>query len=242
MPLRDHFRPPMTDVIGWTSVHGAWAAVLAFDLNRLLPAGYYAAPLTKFGIEIDVAALDVRRNGSQPVTGFSSDWPTAPTQTLVRQATLTDEVGVRIYAGGPRRMLVGAIELVSPANKDRAESRNAFLNKGMDVLRSGAGLIVVDVVTERHFNLHRALVERWGGPQEPPFGADLYATAYRPILPQRSEDNEDIDEVPPRLDIWAEALTVGRALPTLPLWLLDVGPVGVDLEATYEQTLRGLRF
>lgn len=232
MPLRDHFHAPLSDVRSWTSLHGAWATFLAARINQSLPAGFFAEPLADFGIEIDVAALDIRRNGSH-AAGESPDWPTAPTMTVRRLSTVTDEVGVRIYAGGPRRLLVGAIELVSPANKDRPESRDAFVSKGLNVLRAGVGLVVVDIVTTRRANLHRALLDLWGGPQEPPFTADLYAVAYRPIL--REGD-------PSQLDLWAEELAVARPLPTLPLWLLGVGPIGVELEATYEQTLRELRF
>ena len=63
--------------------------------------------------------------------------------------------------------------------------------------------------------------------------ADLYAVAYRPILPEHA---------PAQADVWAEEVAVGRPLPTLPVWVLGVGPIGVELEATYEQTQRELRF
>lgn len=234
MPLRDHFHPPVSDLHSWTTAHGVWAVLIGLRLNQELPAGYFAEPLTKFGIEIDVAALDIRRNGTHPTSRPAVDWPVMPTQTITRLSTLTDEVGVRIYAGGARRLLVAAIEIVSPANKDRDETRDAFLAKCLNVLRSGAGLMVIDMVTERHFNLHDALLQRWGGPQEQPFPGDLYAVAYRPILTD--------DGTPPRLTVWSEALAIGGPLPTLPLWLLGVGAHGIDLEATYEQALRQLRY
>ena len=45
----------------------------------------------------------------------------------------------------------------------------------------------------------------------------------------------------PRLEIWAYPLVVGRALPTLPIWLQDDLAVALDLEASYEETCLALR-
>jgi hypothetical protein len=36
-------------------------------------------------------------------------------------------------------------------------------------------------------------------------------------------------------------LAVGRALPTLPIWLQDDLSIALDLEASYEETCRALR-
>jgi hypothetical protein len=40
---------------------------------------------------------------------------------------------------------------------------------------------------------------------------------------------------------WAYPFVVGRALPTLPIWLDDELAVALDLEASYEETCRALR-
>ena len=61
--------------------------------------------------------------------------------------------------GGPQ--LRAAIELVSPANKDRASHRRAFAVK-WGLLATGGGGVIVDVVTERTANLHAALVDILG--------------------------------------------------------------------------------
>lgn len=233
MPLRDHFHPPLSVERSWTGLHGSLATALAIQINKQLPAGYFAEPTVQFGIEIDVAAFDHRRNGSIHPGSSTSDWPASPTQTITQVSTLTDVIGVQVFLGAGTRRLVGAMDLISPANKDRPESRFAFVSKCLSVLRAGVGLIVVDIVTERHSNLHQAILERWGGPQDPPFEANLYAVAYRPIL------NED---APAQLATWVETLALRRALPTLPLWIVGVGPLGINLEAVYEQTLRDLRF
>ena len=49
-----------------------------------------------------------------------------------------DEYEVRVYDRKYRRRLVAAIELVSPANKDRPDKRRAFVGKCAALLRKGA--------------------------------------------------------------------------------------------------------
>ena len=43
------------------------------------------------------------------------------------------------------------------------------------------------------------------------------------------------------LETWAYPLTLGQALPTLPLWLTDKLAVPLELEECYEETCRVLR-
>src|SRR3989442_1570982 len=75
-----------------------------------------------------------------------------------------------------------AAELVSPGNKDRPETRQAFAAKCVSYLTRGIGLIVVDIVTNRLANLHNDVMKLLGG-AEPvllPSSAATYAVAYRP--------------------------------------------------------------
>lgn len=44
-----------------------------------------------------------------------------------------------------------------------------------------------------------------------------------------------------RVEAWEHELIVGAALPTLPLWISDSYYVPLELESTYQTTLRGLR-
>lgn len=82
-------------------------------------------------------------------------------------------------SGGPT--LVAAIELVSPANKDRPESRKAFTAKCHSYLQAGCGLIVVDIVTNRNSRpFDELLVELLAEPPQSPFGP-LTAVSYRPL-------------------------------------------------------------
>jgi hypothetical protein len=129
-------------------------------------------------------------------------------------------------------MLVAAIELVSPANKDRNETRRAFAAKCAAYLQRGIGLVVVDIVTSRHANLHDELVELIAPDGGFAFAepTPLYATAYRPM--HRQQRNE--------IDLWREPLAVGGLLPTLPLAVRGLASLPIDLETTYmEARTRG---
>lgn len=221
MPLLDHFHPPLSTRRHWHSFHNAWATYLSADINRRLPPGYFAEPNVQFGIEIDVATFD-----EESLQTSVDDWAPPPPVATVPFAVQTDHVEVLIYRqeGGPR--LAGAIELVSPANKDRPAQQDAFLSKCITYLERSVGLVVVDVVTDRRANLHAALMARIGTPgatAEP----DLYAASYRRI--EREGKRE--------LDVWLESLAVGQVLPTVPLWLPGPMSVRVDLEFAYERTL-----
>ena len=181
----------------------------------------------QFGIEIDVAAFDeLVAPGERPGGGWT---PPAPSATIPL-AIVTDLVEVSIFAdeGGP--VLAGAIELVSPANKDRPAHRDAFTSKCAAYLQAGVGLVVVDVVTNRGGDLHAELMARLFAPGTRSMG-DLYSAAYRPV----GRDGEV------RLDIWREPIALGGPLPVLPLWLKGGPCLPVDLEATYGRTRRELR-
>ena len=81
-----------------------------------------------------------------------------------------DEYEVRVYDTRHGRRLVAAIELVSPANKDRPENRQAFVAKVAALLLRDVCVSVVDVVTIRQFNLYADLLELVGS-SDPMLGA-----------------------------------------------------------------------
>ncbi len=227
MPLLDHFRPPLDGRRNWHAFHNAWATFLAVELNSRLPEGYFAEPNAQFGIEIDVPAFDeLAESGDRPMGGWT---PPAPSATIPL-AIVTDSVEVSIFATEEGPILAGAIELISPANKDRPASRDAFTSKCAAYLQAGVGVVVVDVVTSRGGDLHAELMARLFAPGASSVG-DLYAAAYRPV----GREGEG------HLDIWHEPIALGGPLPTLPLWLKNGPCLPVELNATYERTRRELR-
>lgn len=235
MPLLDHFHPPLRNVLQWNSFHSAWLTALAADFNRELPPRFYAEPSTRFGIEVDVAALE--RITDSAVGENYGDWTptyTAPTAALtVPFAIGTDALEVLVYEDYPGEIrLVGAVEFVSPANKDRPEKRNSFVGKCAALLQKGVAVSVVDLVTVRHFNLYAELMAFIGhdelgpGANPPP----TYASSCRWVARGKKH----------YLETWSQALTVGQPLPTIPLWLAEDLMLRLDLEPSYEQACHDL--
>lgn len=230
MVLLDHFRPPLSIQRHWHSFHNAWATYLAEDLNQQLPAGYFAEPNVQFGIEIDVAALSEGIPLQMPRLEQNRQWTLqSPTATVLFQPT-TDIIEVQVFSSQAGPTLVGAIELVSPANKDRPVQRDAFTAKCQTYLQQGIGLVMVDVVTTLSANLHDQLINRLNLPVAP-MQTGLYAVAYR-----IAETNQT-----PQLDLWQESLAVGAALPSLPLFLKGGFYLPLNLNHTYGLTCRRQR-
>jgi hypothetical protein len=236
MPLLDHFHPPLSRTHPWRTFHGAWAAAMARLLNAgVLPSGYYAIPfLDRDGpIEIDVATL----NSSEPTeveAGLNGAQPWSPGEPQLSVAVewpAADEVRVEVLTddGDPR--LAAAIELVSPRNKDRPKSREAFAVKCAEHLWHGCGVVVVDVVTTRHADMHAEVLTA--------VGVDLSAAppCGRAAVSYRGTGREEEG----RLQAWPFALEVDKPLPTVPLWLNGEFAVPLDLEASHSAACVDLR-
>jgi hypothetical protein len=140
---------------------------------------------------------------------------------------------VRVFSTTGGLTLVGAIELVSPGNKARAEERHAFAVKCASYLFQGVSLIVIDIVTTRRANLHNDIMRLVSAPAVLDFAAetDLYAVAYRPVSRQER----------PEIDVWPVPCALGSPLPVMPLRLTGDLFVPVDFEATYQEACRRRR-
>ncbi len=228
MPLLDHFHPPIYPREQWHGFHHLWAGNIATDLNGRLPPRYIALPHAQFGIEIDVASLrDLDQAWRDDLERADALWQPPTPMATIPFATTVDEVGVSVYYSSGGEDLAAAIELVSPANKDRPTSRDAFTAKCENYLRDGLGVVVVDIVTDRSADLHNALLARLDPDRPTGDARSLSVVAYRP----RADS----------LDIWREPLALGGELPMMPLWLKTGPCLAVDLETTYRQTRRALR-
>ncbi|MFN4260690.1 MAG: DUF4058 family protein [Gemmataceae bacterium] len=236
MPLLDHFHPPLHGPRRWEGFHHSWAAFLANQLNQeLLPPEYFAESEISVGpeLEVDVATLELA-SGS-PASGGTKVWsPTRPKITAKVDFAHLDSYEVRVYQDLGGAELRAAIELVSPANKDRPGSRRTFAAKCAGYLRHGIGVVIVDIVTSRSANLHQELfdvleIQNRKADWEAPTG--LYTVAYRAVTVRKQ----------PRVEVWPEALALGEKLPTVPLWLrLDLC-VPLCLEDSYLATCKSLR-
>src|SRR5437870_5055952 len=168
MPLRDHFHSPWSDENLWEGFHSAWANTIVRHLNEsLLPPQFRAMPQIHLGasVETDVGTFEhLTPNGRAAAEGGSPALATAvwappePVQTLTFEFLDQDACEIRVYDAKRGMRLVGAIEFISPGNKDRPETRRAFVAKCAAYLQEQVGLIIVDVVTQRRANLHEELL------------------------------------------------------------------------------------
>jgi len=228
MPLRDHFHPPLRDDCPWESFHSAWANAIVGWLNRnVLSEHYRAIPQVHVGarVEIDAATFRLGEESEAPGNGVATAVWAPPQAKLAVAVDFGDADTFEVQVRDETRRLVAAVELVSPANKDRATHRRDFVIKCASYLRQHISVIVVDVVTERRDNLHGELMQLLSLPKEMlEVGAfPLYAVAYRLRIQEEKQ----------RLELWPEELRIGAALPTLPLWIGEEEAVPLDLEASY---------
>ena len=224
MPLPDHFHPPLHGPRRWEGFHHAWATVIAQHLNQeTLPANYFAEPEISLGPE-----------HAGPGTATAVWSPPRPKIAVKVELAHLDSYEIRVYQDLGGAELRAAIELVSPANKDRAGSRRTFAAKCAGYLKHGIAVIIVDIVTARTANLHQELFDTLGVKSRRAAwraATGLYAVAYRAVTVRKA----------PRVEAWPEPLALGEELPVLPLWLtLDLS-VPVRLEESYLATCRSLR-
>lgn len=218
MPLRDHYHPPLINNRSWEGFHGAWPAMMVRELNRSLPEAFVAEPRVKLGTFYD---LDGASMPAEPMPAAAAEFPDQY------------EYEVLVYDAAHERRLVAAVEIVSPANKDRLAHRRLFVAKCATLLAQQVCVAIVDIVTTSHFNIYAEVLNLIGVAdpslsREPPH---LYAVACRP---RRTEERQC-------LEMWTHTLVLGQALPNLPLWFADNLAVPVELETSYEETCRILR-
>jgi hypothetical protein len=238
MPLLDHFHPPLYPQHHWQSFHANWATRLADAIQGQLPPEFQVEENSPgANLEIDVATYElegassgVARNG--PATQTAPSWaPPAASHTM--PAVFPETFEVRVFSTVTGLTLVGAIELISPGNKDRPEERRAFAIKCASYLHQGVSLIIVDVVTNRRANLHNETMHLMAADSrfEMADAPVQYAVAYRPVLRQERAE----------IDFWPVTFAVGDPLPTLPLRLTGDLFVSVDFEAAYQEACRRRR-
>jgi hypothetical protein len=218
-----------------------WPAMIVRELIEVLPEPYFAAPGVHLGTlyEIDVGTYrepspessggDVGE-GEAAVATYA---PPTPTLTLEPRLPNQDVYEVRIYDSRRNRRLVAAIEIVSPSNKDRPETRGTFVSKVAALLKHDICVSIVDVVSTSDFNLYADLMgflestDPALGDGPPP----MYAVTVR----MRYEGRRRM------MDNWYHPLAIGQTLPTLPIWLKETRAISLDLESSYEETCRTLR-
>jgi hypothetical protein len=217
------------------------------ELSKVLPDDYSAEPRVHLGTnyEIDVCAYEgyedfqpsaASGNGTGGIA--AATWaPPEPTLAVDEELTEQYEYEVLVYDQTRARQLVAAVEIVSPANKDRPENRQAFVTKCAALLQQRVCVSIVDLVTTRNFNLYSELLDLIGR-TDPTFSPKVPATY---AVTCRGRKIRHPGGTRPRFETWAYPLVVGEPLPTLPIWLAEDLAVSLNLEASYEAACRALR-
>ncbi len=192
MPLLDHFHPPLAPRRPWESFPVNWAGAIADSLNEsLLPEGYFAEDHAQIGptVEIDLATFTDGEPSAERSGGTATLPPrlwAPPAPAMVVPAAFSDAFEVLVFESEGGARLVGAIEIVSPGNKDRDAHRRAFAVKCASYLCRGIGL-------HRRYRDH---------PADEPSSRDR--ASPRPVSRLRPADRDDPvrDRLPPDRPRW----------------------------------------
>ena len=245
MPLFDHFHGTLAKTHEWEAFCTRWGVSIADDLNRRLPKRFLASAPMRLGPQVaaDVAerewltAPEGERNGSERhgasavAVATEVETYTPPATDLAMPVTFPGEYTVEVRDTLKASRVIAVVELVSESNKKEASEQ--FAAKCLNYLSKGIGLVVIDIVTPRHWNLHNELVQLAKHDDKflMPDDQWTYITAYRPV----SRKKKDL------IDLWRWPLKVGEPLPAVPLALKGYGCVKLDLEVTYTEACARLR-
>jgi hypothetical protein len=216
--------------------HGSWIIHLKEALNAgLLPPGYYALSEQHAGRAIaDILTLEEEDGASFSVgTGAVAvaEVPPRVSQKMVASENAAYRSLRRTLAirHSSQHRLVATIELLSPANKDRSQSVQDFVEKAVGVLRAGCHLLMMDLLPPAPHDprgIHGAIWEYFDPlDYEPPADKPLTLASYQ------------AGETP---EAYLEPQAIGSALPTMPLFLQPGWYVNVPLEPTYQMAYRGV--
>jgi hypothetical protein len=237
MPVHDWTR---VDAGIFHDFHVAWLPEIRKAFNGgLLPQGYYALAEQHAGRAIaDVLTLHARPVPPEPRplppdtggTAVAEAPPRVRWRETVEPAALTRRRTLAIrHVSGHR--LVALLEIVSPANKDRARHVEDFAANAVDALDLGVHVLVVDLF--------------------PPGPHDPYG--MHGAIQQRLEQSDEASALPadepltlssyvagPQVEIYREHRAVGAALPEMPLFVRPDRYVNVPLERTYQAASEGV--
>jgi hypothetical protein len=230
MPILNRFSGEISKTRSWSAFHYLWAGLLAGELNRVLPDGFIAESTIYTGsIEVDVRVDEWLEQAKSLSVVYQVPAPSSVIYTDRLEAS-----EVQIFDLHNARKTVGVIEIVSPANKDRPQHREAFLAKCYSFIAYGISTAVVDLVTTRSFNFHKALMEKIqtnAAVSAKDADTMLYCSSY----------HYKADRTDAIVEVWYYPLQVGDVLPTLPLFISPEIAVPVKLEDAYMRTCQELR-
>jgi hypothetical protein len=228
MPLHD-----WTDRPGWDGVHHVWITELFRWIKPRLPSGYRAyigtAPMVAIGAPPQHPDVHVRK-WEEPVTPAATETQQVSEEVKdepdIEVALASIDPGTAVYVER-QGLLVAAVELVSPRNKDRPSARATYVERYVGYLLQGIHLLLVDLHRRPlNFSFADRIAEELQFTAHQPLPVPL-AVSYRVGEPAATGGH--------LLAVWRRPLTVGDQLPTIPLALSVEAKVTIDLEQTYSR-------
>ncbi len=224
----------------WPDVHNSIAGEIRRLLNRTLPAGYRARLEERrelvafdgnderaFKTTPDVDVVEAETAGGVAVAGVRTTITTGVTVYADELPTLLD---VGVYDDSDRPVTL--VEILSPVNK--RQNRAEFLHKRLNLLRSPAGLVEIDLLRRGR----RVCGDSAGGPPvRVPVGTAYLALVSRPW--ERGPTPYPSDGFR-----WeAYFLNLADPLPVLPVPLRkDDGDAPLDLQHCFSEAYDGGSF
>lgn len=246
MPVHDLTR--LVALSEFHDFHLGMISTLRDALNqRMLPSSYYAAAEGRImGFEPDVSAFEVSRprppRVSEPEVGVAVERQVLQTSQVAPRVRYIDETDhwsalreSRVAIHSKRGdHLVAIIEVVSPRNKDRAESVAFFENKLETSLQAGCNAFVIDLLPPGKFDslgMHHAF---WSRFCENPHGVSasepLAMASYHAPL-----HNGTLEPI-----AYFESVAVGQELPEMPLFLSLGEYINMPMQRLYDETIAKL--
>jgi hypothetical protein len=218
--------------------HLAWLGRLQDALNEsVLPSDFYALAEQQAGdVEPDVLTLQhdldsddtslSRTNGMLLVAEAPPRvWQTA---TYENASYVTKRRTLSIHAASDDR-IVALLEVVSSGNKAGTHAFDQFVDKAISCFDHELHLLIVDLhkPTKRDpQGIHGAIINTFDGSDyEAPVGKNLTLVSYESGIP---------------LKAYIQPISVGDALPDMPLFLERGRYVNVPLEQTYRAAFQGV--
>ena len=174
-------------------------------------------------------------SGTNGGTGGTQWSPGEPQLAVAVEWPSVDDVQVEVYSdeGDPR--LAATIEAVSPSNKDRPKTRQAFAAKCVEHLCRGCGVDGrrCSSLNPAHelLQIERLVRSAVGRGNAGCTSCGVRAVSYQSIG----------REAEGQLRAWKTESVLGQPLPTVPLWLMGETSVPLDLEASHTAACVDLR-
>jgi hypothetical protein len=229
MPLHD-----WKDERGWDGIHLLWLAQLLDWIQPRLPPGFraYVGSVPALTLEAGNRKPDVTLRGwrSPPNEAAPSNSAApAPDRETVATFTLDPQRAIHVDWHG---QLIAAIEVVSPRNKHRLDSKARYTRRYLGYLRQGVHLMLIDVFSQPAGFSFADAISADLGLGEPP-APPPHAISYRVggLVPRG-------EEMGTQIAVWCRLLKGGQPLPELPLALDQDQAVPIDLETTYHGAAR----